>query len=142
MAKAEPKTTTTPLKKYHYAYGRRKTAVATVRLFSGEGQSTVNDVAFDKLYPGKVEQVMASRPFSVAGLNPTDFHFTAMIKGSGSMGQLQALVHGLAKAIVVMDPDLKSPLKKQGMMTRDPRMVERKKPGLRKARKAEQYSKR
>jgi small subunit ribosomal protein S9 len=127
---------------YFYAYGRRKTATATVRLFKAKGESFINEKAAKELYPLEYEQIQLNSPLVAAGLKPEDYHFTVQAKGSGKTGQLGAIKLVLARAIVVMDPTLKQQLKKEGLLTRDPRMVERKKPGLRKARRAEQFSKR
>lgn len=137
--------TDTPAKKlpkYHYALGRRKTAVATVRLFESAGESMVNDKQANEAFPGEYNQHLLTEPFKVADLDPKKFHVTVKVKGSGKSAQLGAVRHALARALVKMDENLKKPLKKAGLMTRDPRMVERKKPGLHKARKAEQFSKR
>ncbi len=128
--------------KYIYTIGRRKTSVATVRLFNGNGKSTVNNKDFEKLYLSKAEQKMVTKPFVVADLDPKDYYFTSVANGGGKMSQLGAIVLGISRAIVKMDESKKPSLKKEGLLTRDPRMVERKKPGLRKARKTEQYSKR
>lgn len=128
--------------KYFYAIGRRKTATATVRLFHGAGESTVNGKPLTTLYAHKHEQDQMLAPLKAAGLNPVEYYITAKVKGSGHAGQLGAIKLGLARAIVEMDPTLKKSLKQEHLMTRDPRMVERKKPGLRKARRAEQFSKR
>lgn len=128
--------------KYYYALGRRKTAVATVRLYPGKGESTVNDKALNVYFPTSAEQVKLLRVFEAAELPVKDYYFTARVAGSGVNGQLEAIRHGLARAMSKMNPDLKTKVKKVGYITRDPRMVERKKPGLRKARRSEQYSKR
>ncbi len=128
--------------KYLYAYGRRKTAVATVRLFSGKGISTVNGKPLDEVYPVKVDQIRLHKPFAVAELNADNYYFTAQIKGSGPSSQLEALRLAIAKALASQGLEFRAPLKKAKLLVRDPRMVERKKPGLLKARKAEQYSKR
>jgi small subunit ribosomal protein S9 len=130
------------LAKYHYALGRRKTAVATVRLFESAGVSTVNDKEFSVLYPHKHELDEVVEVFKAVELKFGDFHFTAKVKGSGPKSQLEAVKLGLARAVIEMDPTFKPTLKKFGLVTRDPRMVERKKPGLHKARRAEQFSKR
>ena len=128
--------------KYHYAIGRRKTAVASVRLFTAKGVSTINGKPMGEVYTGKFEQSALLRPYDVAGLKAEEHYFTAQVKGSGSSAQLQAITVALSKALVDFNPELRKSLKQQKLLTRDPRMVERKKPGLRKARKAEQYSKR
>lgn len=130
------------LGKYFYALGRRKTASATVRLFDEKGVSTVNDKPLEEVYPHQHEQVQILEPLQVVGLDASKFHMTVKVQGSGTKGQLGAIRLGLARALVVMDPAYKKDLKSKGLLTRDPRMVERKKPGLRKARRAEQFSKR
>jgi small subunit ribosomal protein S9 len=127
---------------YYYAIGRRKTASATVRLYRVAGESQVNGEAFAKFFPTNVQMVSLNKVFTTAQLEPKDYSFTVKVKGSGKASQLSAIKLGLARAMVKMDPALKKPLKTAGLMTRDPRMVERKKPGLHKARKAEQFSKR
>ncbi|MFQ5492824.1 MAG: 30S ribosomal protein S9 [Candidatus Dojkabacteria bacterium] len=129
------------LAKYAYAKGRRKNAVATIRLFSGKGQSSVNDKTFEERYPGKSDQKYILEPFAVLG-KAGSFYFTAKTVGGGVRGQAGAIRHALSRALLLVDPTFRGELKKHGFLTRDPRMVERKKTGLRKARKAEQYSKR
>jgi len=127
---------------YHYAIGRRKTSTATVRMYAKAGASTINGKPLEEVLPSHTLQTQLLVPFITANLKPGDFHFTVKSKGGGVKGQLGAIRLAIARSLVKMDPDLKKPLKKQGLLTRDPRMVERKKPGLRKARKAEQFSKR
>lgn len=129
-------------KKFHYALGRRKTATATVRVYETAGKSTVNDKDVKTLYTAITHQMMLIEPFKVAELDPEKFMFTAKAMGGGKYAQLDAVRLGIARAIVKLDPEKKKILKDNGLLTRDPRMVERKKPGLRKARKAEQFSKR
>lgn len=128
--------------KYTYATGRRKTAVATVRLFNGGGVNTVNEKPITEMFIHDSYKSVVNVPFKVAGLNPEDFHFTAKVKGSGSVAQMEAIKLAISKSLVAVNPELRKTLKIAGLLTRDPRMVERKKPGLLKARKAEQYSKR
>ena len=128
--------------KYSYTIGRRKTSVASLRLFAGSGENTINEKPVQKFYPHKYESLRIYAPFTAADLSQKEFHFTTRIKGGGKESQLEALRLALARAIVKMYPETKKALKDQGLLTRDPRMVERKKTGLRKARKAEQYSKR
>ena len=129
-------------KDYVYTLGRRKTSVATVRLYGTVGKSTVNERPLENYFPGKVELVRLKRVFEVAELDPKDYMFTVKAIGGGSNSQLEALMLGLARAIVKKYPEKKKQLKVAGLLTRDPRAVERKKPGLHKARKSEQYSKR
>lgn len=128
--------------KYVYTKGRRKTAVATLRLYSEKGISVVNETEFEKAYDDAYYQKLILAPFKAAGLDSKNYMFTAKVSGSGFNAQAEAIRHALARAIVKMDPELRKPVKAAGFLTRDPRMVERKKTGLHKARKAEQYSKR
>lgn len=128
--------------KYSYTIGRRKTSVASLRLFAGAGDNTINEKPLQKFYSHKYETSRIYAPFAVSELSEKDYHFTTKISGGGKESQLEALRLALARAIVKMYPERKKALKDQGLLTRDPRMVERKKTGLRKARKAEQYSKR
>lgn len=127
---------------YTYTIGRRKTATATVRLYEGKGESMINGKSLSEVYPSKIEQVQLLAPFATLEKQSDDFYFTAKVTGSGPQSQLQAIRHGIARALAKLDPQDKKALKVAGFITRDPRMVERKKPGLRKARKSEQYSKR
>lgn len=128
--------------KYSYAIGRRKTSSATVRLFKGKGKNEFNGKEFSKVYVNPIHTVRLLSPLKAAELDPNDFYVTIKASGGGRQSQLEAAMLGIARAIVEMDPERKTLLKKHDMMTRDPRMVERKKTGLRKARKAEQFSKR
>ena len=127
---------------YTYTIGRRKTSVVTLRLFGVAGKNTLNGNPFEKYYPSKLDRARLTKPFNLAELNPSDFYFTAKSIGGGKSSQLEAIMHALSRAISKRFPESKKALKDAGLLTRDPRMVERKKPGLRKARKAEQYSKR
>ncbi|MCA9385786.1 30S ribosomal protein S9 [Candidatus Dojkabacteria bacterium] len=126
---------------YFYALGRRKTAVATVRLYEGNGKSTVNGMDLEKVYSSPSEKQQLEMPFEVTDTKGK-FYFTVKSSGGGISGQLGAIRLGIARALVKYDESLKSELKKKGLMTRDPRMVERKKTGLKKARRAPQFSKR
>lgn len=127
---------------YFYALGRRKTAVATLRLYRGKGETTVNDKALEAYTTNEYVRQGMLRPFKVVDLDHKDFYFTAKVRGSGVNAQQEAISLALSRALVEMEPGLKKALKQEKLLTRDPRMVERKKPGLRKARRAEQYSKR
>lgn len=140
MATKEKSTTTAAT--YFYALGRRKTATATVRLYRQPGSSTINGKELDAVSVVKHDKDTLLEPLKVVGLEPKDFHITAKVNGGGHKAQIEAIRHGLARAIIKIDENLKKPLKSAGMLTRDPRMVERKKPGLHKSRKAEQFSKR
>ncbi len=127
---------------YYYALGRRKTSVATVRLFLKKGKSTINTKPVEQVYPLKPEQVRIEEPFRVAELDTDGVSYTAVTKGGGVQSQVDAIRLAISRAIIKRFPEKKKVLKDAGLLKRDPRMVERKKPGLRKARKAEQYSKR
>lgn len=127
-----------------FAVGRRKTAVASIFLKKEKGKFLVNDKPINEYFPLEKDQAKWAKPFFVAGLSNPELTYCATIKvaGSGTTGQIDAVALAISKALVQDLPELRSPLRKQGLMTRDSRMVERKKPYLRKARKAPQYSKR
>ena len=128
---------------YYYGMGRRKTAVARVRVFpNGDGSITVNGKSA-QTYFGQRAAHMATiaAPLRVLDLND-DYTLTIRVVGGGTSGQAGAIRHALARALVRMNPDFKVGLRKAGYLTRDPRMKERKKPGLKRARKAPQYTKR
>ncbi|MEI6887269.1 MAG: 30S ribosomal protein S9 [bacterium] len=129
------------IQKYNFAIGRRKTSVASVRLFSEKGLSTVNGITLDKLMVTKRLKNEVISPFTLLELNDKAY-FTAKVNGGGSTSQIEAIVQGLARALVKMNESYKLALRKAGMLTRDSRMVERKKIGLKKARKGPSFSKR
>ena len=121
--------------------GRRKTSVARVRVVSGTGRFTLNGRTLEEYFPVEALQQLARRPLEVT--ESTDkFDVIARIDGGGISGQAGALAHGIARALEDEEPEWRGLLKKSGMLTRDARKVERKKYGLKKARKAPQYSKR
>ncbi|MBM4401891.1 MAG: 30S ribosomal protein S9 [Candidatus Cloacimonetes bacterium] len=122
--------------------GRRKTAVARIKLAKGKGTFTVNDQAPEDYFPTKLEQEKLFTPFQAVGRNKLGFDVSIKVSGGGKNGQLEACVHGLSRALEKFDPVLRPTLKKKRLLTRDPRMRERKKYGLKRARKAPQYSKR
>lgn len=124
--------------------GRRKTATARVFLWDEKGEITVNEKDITEYFPSEKEQIRWTRPFHLIGVSHPKAKFSASIKvkGSGKSAQLDAVVHGLSVALSTLNIEYSEILKKQGLLTRDPRMVERKKPYLHKARKAPQYSKR
>lgn len=126
--------------KYIFAVGRRKTASATIRLYHGSGENTLNDKKLEEVYSNDLVKQM-SEPLEVTE-NSGKFYFTLKTRGGGKMGQVDAIRLALSRALVKVDESFKPALKKKGFLTRDDRMVERKKAGLRKARKAPQYSKR
>lgn len=124
------------------ATGRRKEAVARVRLVPGTGQVTVNGRALDVYFPNKVHQQTVLAPLSELGQQDA-YDIVARVHGGGTTGQAGALRLGVARALNAIDVDAnRPPLKKSGFLTRDPRVKERRKAGLKKARKAPQYSKR
>ncbi len=128
---------------YYYGMGRRKTAVARVRLYpNGDGGIIVNGKAAQAYFRQR-EALMAAiaAPFRVLDLD-NNYTMTIRVVGGGSSGQAGAIVHALSRALVRLNPDFKANLRKAGYLTRDPRMKERKKPGLKRARKAPQYTKR
>jgi len=119
---------------YYYGTGRRKTAVARVRIFAGSGKDVVND---------KETQLpdSAREPLKIVGKNDS-FDVSAKVCGGGKNGQLEAIRHGISRALIELNSEFRPTLKKAGFLTRDQREVERKKPGLKKARRAPQWSKR
>lgn len=123
------------------ATGRRKTAVAQVRLAPGNGKIIINKREMLEYFPVEFHRTHAIRPFEIT---KTDGKFDAniIVRGGGKSGQSGAIQLSIARALVIFDETLRQPLREAGMMTRDPRMVERKKYGLKKARKRFQFSKR
>ena len=126
---------------YHYATGRRKTAVARVRLYADSGPIVVNGKPAEEAFPWGRWQEGISLPFTVTNTR-NQFRVVAKISGGGQASQADALRHGISRALVVSDPTLRPTLKKAGFLTRDSREKERKKYGLKRARKAKQYTKR
>jgi len=127
---------------FFYGTGRRKTSIARVRLMSGEGEIVVNGRSLDEHFGNAIDMAELLLPFRVTG---TEGRFNAMVKveGGGYQGQAGAIRHGIARALLQSDPEsLRLPLRQAGLLTRDPRMKERKKYGLKRARKAPQYTKR
>lgn len=123
------------------ATGRRKTSVARVRLVDGTGQFDLNGRSLDHFFPEASHRIRAIEPFKVAELEGR-YDTEATLAGGGTTGQSDALRLGIARALVEIDPDLRPALKKAGFLRRDDRKVERKKYGLRKARRAPQFTKR
>ncbi len=126
---------------YYTGTGRRKTAIAQVRLMPGTGEMTVNGKKLEEYFPGAV---LASRVIAPLAVLEGQQRYDMVVKvtGGGVHGQAGAISHGLARALVASDETLRQALRKGGFLTRDPREKERKKPGLRRARKAKQYTKR
>ena len=121
--------------------GRRKEAIARVRILPGTGQWQINDRTLEAYFPNKVHQQLVNEPFVTLGAEGK-FDVVARISGGGVTGQAGALRLGVTRALTLVDPENRPALKKAGFLTRDPRVKERKKYGLKKARKAPQYSKR
>ncbi|MGB2631739.1 MAG: 30S ribosomal protein S9, partial [Minisyncoccales bacterium] len=126
--------------KYYESIGRRKTAIARVRLYTrGDKIFLVNDKPFDQYFKTVEFKNIIEAP--LVKMNCTDrFRVTALVKGGGINAQAEALRHGITRALVLFNADFKKRLKKSGYLTRDPRMKERKKPGLKKARRAPQWA--
>lgn len=133
----------TPKGEYYYGMGRRKTAVARVRLFpNGDGTITINDKPASAYFGTRETQMATMKaPFRVLELGDT-YDMTIRVVGGGVSGQAGAIRHAVARALLRVNPDWKLALRKAGYLTRDPRMKERKKYGLKRARKAPQYTKR
>ena len=125
----------------HYATGRRKTSSARIYLSSGKGNIKVNDRDLDVYFGRKVAQMLVKQPLEMTELTDK-VDLDIKVKGGGSFGQAGAIRHGISRALISYDEELRPQLKKAGLLTRDPRRVERKKPGLVKARKSKQFSKR
>ena len=125
----------------HYATGRRKTSSARVYLKKGKGKILVNNSELDNYFGRKVAQMLVLEPLELTEL-VEKIDIDVKVKGGGRFGQAGAIRHGISRALTSFDEDLRPQLKKAGLLTRDPRKVERKKPGLVKARKSKQFSKR
>ena len=124
-----------------YATGRRKTSSARVYLKKGKGDISVNDRKLDEYFGRKVAQMLVMQPLELLDLSEK-LDIKLKVKGGGSFVQAGAIRHGISRALTSFDEELRPQLKKAGLLTRDPRRVERKKPGLVKARKSKQFSKR
>ena len=127
---------------YYEATGRRKESTARVRLMDGSGTFTVNDKEAPVYFPriGDLQDIL--RAFNAVGQDANKYDITVKVNGGGVTGQTEAVRLGLARALVLLNGDWTSPLRKHGLLTRNPRVKERKKPGLKKARKAPTYTKR
>jgi|SRR5690606_22252401 len=124
-----------------YGTGRRKTSVARVRLVRGSGRVIVNGKELDEYFPRPVLQMLVRAPLAVTKTEG-QFDVIAKVQGGGATGQAGAVRHGIARALLEADDEFRQPLKRAGYLTRDPRAKERRKYGLKKARKAPQFSKR
>ncbi|MBI4125049.1 MAG: 30S ribosomal protein S9 [Deltaproteobacteria bacterium] len=132
---------TAKTKKEFWATGRRKTAIARVRMAPGKGDMVINGKPLPAYFGREALQLAVHQPFEKTGMQ-AKFNILANIQGGGTAAQAVALQHGIARALIRMNPDLRKPLKTSGLLTRDPREKERRKVGRRKARKSPQYSKR
>jgi small subunit ribosomal protein S9 len=124
-----------------YAVGKRKTAVAQVIISAGSGKITVNELPVEGYFGTSDLQGIVARPLNAVGLDK-NLTIRGKVHGGGIHAQAEAMRHAITRAIVALDPDARRTLKKLGFLTRDPRVKERKKPGLRRARRAPQFSKR
>ena len=124
-----------------YATGRRKTSIAKVWLKKGSGKIYVNGKLYSEYFSNDNHKMQITRPFELIK-QPTEYDVRCSVKGGGQTGQAGAMVHGISKALVLFDENLKTTLKTEKLTTRDSRAVERKKPGRRKARRSFQFSKR
>ena len=127
--------------KYYYGTGRRKSAVARVRLIPGEGAIIVNNVPYEERFPRPEHRQVIQQPLLVTE-NVGKYNVLVKVEGGGISGQAGAISHGIARALLEADERLRPRLREDGLLTRDPRVKERKKVGLRRARKAPQYTKR
>ena len=128
-------------KQYFYGTGRRKNSVARVRVYNGTGKITINGRDIDDYFGLETLKLIVRQPLAVAGVEGK-FDIVVRVAGGGVSGQAGAIRHGLSRALLVYDENLRGELKKAGFLTRDPRMKERKKYGLKAARRAPQFSKR
>ena len=126
---------------YYYGTGKRKTSIAKVRLYTEPGIIVVNGKPLEEAFPWKGWQVVVNQPLEVTETLGR-YSVNAQVRGGGVSSQAGAIRHGIAKALKVLDDSLKHDLRKHGLLTRDARIKEPKKYGLKRARKAEQYSKR
>jgi small subunit ribosomal protein S9 len=125
----------------YYATGRRKTSTARVFIKKGSGEITVNDRPLDQYFGRQTARMIVRQALQAVQLND-QFDVACTVKGGGTTGQAGAIRHGITRAVINYDGELRSPLRRAGFVTRDAREVERKKVGLHKARRAPQFSKR
>ena len=126
---------------YYYGTGRRKTSTARVRLYPGEGAMVINGRPAAEYFHRESDMVRALEPLRVTGTE-SQFMISVMVSGGGITGQSGAIRHGIARALTAANAEFRPALKRAGLLTRDPRAKERKKAGLKRARKAPQYTKR
>jgi small subunit ribosomal protein S9 len=130
-----------PKQEYFYGTGRRKSSVARVRLVKGTGKVTINGRDIDDYFGLETLKLIVRQPLALTG-NVENFDVICTVAGGGVTGQAGAIRHGISRALLIFNPELRPVLKKEGFLTRDPRMKERKKYGLKAARRAPQFSKR
>ena len=123
----------------YYGTGRRKTSVARVRLVAGQGNIVINGRVLDDYFDLKTLEIIVKQPLELTGTTAV-YDVIASVKGGGASGQAGAIRHGISRALLEVDPEYRKILKSAGLLTRDPRMKERKKYGLKKARKASQFT--
>ena len=126
---------------YIESIGRRKTSTARVRLYPGTGEIVVNDLPMDKYFGRALDRMILMQPLTLTGTE-SSYNISIRVRGGGDSGQASAVRHGVSRALCETDNNLRPMLKAAGFLTRDARAKERKKPGLVKARKAKQYTKR
>ncbi len=129
------------IKQRSYATGKRKNSIARVWIKRGNGKISINGKSLDSYFSRPVLQMIVNQPLNIIQAE-SNFEINATVKGGGLSGQAGALRHGISKALSIYDESLRPSLKKVGLLTRDPRVVERKKSGLAKARRSYQFSKR
>ncbi len=127
--------------RYYEAVGRRKTSSARVRLYPGTGTIVINERPFEEHFKRETEVLIMTRPLAVTDTR-NSYNVSVLVNGGGTVGQAGAVSHGIARALCVADENLRPVLKKNGLLMRDARAKERKKYGLKRARKAPQYTKR
>lgn len=127
---------------YFEGIGRRKAATARVRISSGSGSYVINEKKMEEYFPTERDKKTVTEPLGVLESNQSSFDISVLVKGGGVIGQAASVRLGLARAILKMDPELRSALSRGGYLSRDARVKERKKPGLKGARKAPTYTKR
>lgn len=127
---------------YYEGIGRRKASTARVRIMAGSGRFIVNEKSAEEYFTRLGDMHNITAPLQAVGENPNQLDISVVVEGGGVTGQADAVQLGLSRALLVMNPDLRSVLRRNGFLTRDPRVKERKKPGLKRARKAPTYTKR
>lgn len=127
---------------YYEGIGRRKQSTARVRIMAGTGSFIVNEKPLESYFSRLGDPQTIMSPFKATGENPSQWDVSVIVKGGGVTGQTDAVALGLARALLIMNPDYRPSLRAGGLLTRDPRVKERKKPGLKRARKAPTYTKR